>query len=120
MRRINLTLTAIIVVAILLVSAIAGTIVYCNGLLNERDSQITSLKLQISNLTSQNSDLSNQVANLSSTVKSLTSANLVSTINATEETDNSDLVQQFPIHTCYSHSVLQSLDKWFSNQHRAR
>lgn len=83
-------------IAILFVSAIAGTIVYYNGIVNDKDSKIASLNNQIANLNSQITNLTAQVANLRIEITNLTSANLVAMLNVTEEPNNSDLVQTFP------------------------
>ncbi|HMK94118.1 MAG TPA: hypothetical protein VK536_01835 [Candidatus Limnocylindrales bacterium] len=56
--------TILIAVAILLASAIAGTVVYYNSLLSDKSSQITSLNQQIAKD-------NNQIANLTAQVKDL-------------------------------------------------
>ena len=90
MGKTRLAITALLI-TILFVSAIAGTIFYYNGLINERDSQIASFKTQIANqnneianLTSQNSNLENQVENLTGQLTNST-ANLVTDLGVTEE-----------------------------------
>ena len=90
------TIASVFLVAILFVSAFSATIFYYNSLLNQRNSKIDSLNSQIINQNNIIANLTSQVANLSSVVHDLTSAKLVSTINVTEEPDNSDLMQQFP------------------------
>ncbi len=67
----------VLIIAVLFVSAIAGTIVYYNNILNEKNSKIALLNSQIPNLNSQISNLKNQVTNL-------TSPNLVTTITTQE------------------------------------
>ena len=95
------TIASVFLVAILFVSAFAATIVYYNSLLNDRNSKIDSLNSQLTNQNNEITNLTSQVANLSSVVHDLTSAKLVSTINVTEEPDNSDLVHAISFYTCY-------------------
>ena len=78
-----------VLIAILFVSAFAGTIFYYNSVLNQKDSQIANQNNEIANLTS-------QISNLTAVITNLTSANLVTALNVTEEPNNSDLVQMFP------------------------
>jgi cell division protein FtsL len=47
-----------LIIAILFVSAIAGTILYYNGVVNDKNSHIASLNNQMGNLNSQISNLS--------------------------------------------------------------
>ena len=65
------------IVAILFVSAIAETISYYNGIVNDRNSKIANLNNEIANLTSQISNLTAQLTNL-------TSANLVTALGITD------------------------------------
>ena len=96
MRKVSFPLIAIFVVTVLFVSVIAETVTYYSGLVSNRDSQITSLKEQVAEENSQISNLSTEVSNLTSEITNLTSADLASTLNVTEEPNNSDLVQMFP------------------------
>jgi hypothetical protein len=66
-----------LLVAILFVSALAGTIVYYSSVVNQKNSEIALLNSQIANLTSQISNLTAQITNL-------TSASLVAALNVTE------------------------------------
>ena len=66
-----------VLIAILFVSAIAGTIVYYNGVVNDKNSHIASLNNQMGNLNSQISNLTAQVSlltNMTRTNRSLISA----------------------------------------------
>ena len=87
---------SVLIVTVLFVSTLAGTIVYYNGIVNDRNSRIALLNSQIANLNGQISNLKIQVANLTGQITNLTSANLVTTLNVTELSNNSDLVQMFP------------------------
>jgi len=69
MPKVSIPLTAIILVAILVAAAIAGTAVYYNVLVNDRNQQIASLNQQITkdnnqiaNLTVQFNDLKNSTS----------------------------------------------------------
>jgi len=66
-----------VLVAVLIVSALAGTIVYYNGVVNQKDSQIANQNNEITNLT-------NQISNLTAEVTNLTSANLVTALDEIE------------------------------------
>ena len=56
-----------LIVAILFVGSIAGTIFYCNGIVNSENSKIISLNNEIANHNSQISNLTTEIANLTST-----------------------------------------------------
>jgi len=64
-------------VAVLFVSAIAGTILYYSGKVSSENSKITSQNNEIANLTDQISNLTTQISNL-------TTANLVTSLVVTE------------------------------------
>jgi len=66
-----------LVIIILFVSAIAGTILYYNGIVNSENSKITSQNNEIANLT-------NQISNLTTQISNLTTANLVTALVVTE------------------------------------
>jgi hypothetical protein len=85
----KLIVTSVLTVTMLFVTAIAGTIFYYNGVVNDRDSQIESMNSQIANLNSQLSNLEGILTNLSSLVTNFTTANLVTAIGATEVPKNS-------------------------------
>jgi outer membrane murein-binding lipoprotein Lpp len=75
-----------LIVAILVVSAFAGTVFYFNGVVNDRNSKIALLNTQIANL-------NNEITNLSSQMHvfgqaNLTSPYLVTTLGATEIASN--------------------------------
>ena len=61
----------VLLVAIFFVGAVSGTIVYYNGVVNERNSKIGSLNNQVASLNGEVSNLTAQVANLSSLQVSL-------------------------------------------------
>ena len=68
-----------VLIAVLFVSAIAGTIVYYNAVVNDRNSKIASLNNQIANLTSQVSNLTAQIItlmNMSRTNENITFVNV--------------------------------------------
>ena len=88
MRK-KLIVTSVLTVTMLFVTAIAGTIFYYNGVVNDRDSQIELMNAQIASLNSQLSNLEDILANLSSLVTNFTTANLVTAIGATEVPKNS-------------------------------
>jgi len=96
-----LTVTVTVVVALLFISSIAGTIVYCNGVINGGNSKITSLNSEIASLNSEVSNLKGQVANLNSHLINLTSANLVTALGVTEVPYNSP--SNFPTPLLYNH-----------------
>ena len=95
MRKEKLVLTILIVVVVLLVSAVAGTIVYYNGAVNDRNSKIALMNTQIANLTSQTSSLKSQVTNLTSQLTNLTSANLVTALGITEVSNTSSISRSY-------------------------
>jgi cell division protein FtsL len=61
MSKIRTVITALIV-AMLFVSAIAGTVVYYNTAVNNKNSKITSLQSQISNQNREIANLTTQIA----------------------------------------------------------
>jgi hypothetical protein len=63
MNKMNKAKTALIV-AILFVSAFAGTIIYYNGLLNDRNSKLASSNNQIENLNDEIANLTDEITNL--------------------------------------------------------
>ena len=64
---------SILLVAILFVSSIAGTLLYCYCVVNQKNSKIGLLNDEIANLNS-------QISNLKSQIKNLTTANLVTAL----------------------------------------
>jgi hypothetical protein len=85
-KKIVVALSALIV-AVLFVSAIAGTIIYCNGVIKDGNSKIASLN--------------GQIADLSSQILNLTSANLVTALGVTEVPYDSP--NNFPSPLLYNH-----------------
>ena len=107
MRHKGKAITTLIVAALFV-----GTIFYCNGVVNDRNSKIASLNTQI---TSQDNEIANQnseIANLTSQISSLerysanqtylTSANLVVAVAITEVPANV-LWASTPFYPPYSH-----------------
>jgi hypothetical protein len=106
MRNKGKAITALIV-AILF----AGTIFYCNEVVNDRNSQIASLNTQIANQDNEIANQNNEIANLTSQISNLerysanqtylTSANLVTAVVITELPANV-LWASTPIYPPYS------------------
>jgi hypothetical protein len=78
---------AVLVVAILFVSTIAGTIFYYNSVLNDKNSQIALLNSQVANQNNEIANLNNQITN-SSSQANLTPPNLATALGATEIASN--------------------------------
>ena len=94
----------VLLLAVLFVSAVAGTAIYCNGVITEGNSKIASLNAQIVNLTSKVSGFRGQLANLSSQILNLTSANLVTSLGVAEVPYNSP--NNFPSPLLYNHLLI--------------
>ena len=77
-----------VLIAILFVSAIAGTIFYYNSVVSSENSKISSLNNDITNLTAEIASLNSQISNLTSQITNLTSANLITSFSVTEEPNN--------------------------------
>ncbi len=79
----------VIVVAVVALVAVlfSGTLVFYNGLLSERASEIDALNLQVADLRSQIVSLKSQVANLSGQTVNLTGGYLVTALGVREITD---------------------------------
>jgi hypothetical protein len=92
-----------ILIAILFVAAIVGTIVYCNGVLSDRNSKIASLNSQIANLDSRVSDLETQAANEDSQTN-LLSAKIVTSLGISEVPYDSP--HNFPTPLLYNHLLI--------------
>ena len=90
-----------VLMAVLFVSAIAGTIIYCNRVINDGDSTIASLNVQIADLNGNVYSLKGQVAILNSQIINLTSANLVAALGVTEVPYNSP--NNYPSPLLYNH-----------------
>ncbi len=92
MRSVIKFLTVLGVLAVLFASVIAGTIVYYNGVVKDRDAKISSLNSQIV-------DLNNELTNLSGKIgvfgqANLTSPNLVTALGVTEIASSSSATMQ--------------------------
>ena len=72
MRRMIKVLIVVIVISVLFVSAIAGTILYYNGEVNQKNSQIASLNNQVANLSNQISNLTDQLIKTTAANENLT------------------------------------------------
>lgn len=62
-----------VLIAVIFISAFTGIIVYYNGVINNKDSQIALLNTQNTNLNNQIANLNSQIANLNSQINSLNS-----------------------------------------------
>ena len=88
MKRENLMLMAVLLaVVVLFLSAIAGTIIYCNRVISAGNSKIASLNAQIASLNSQ--------------MTNLTSVNIVTALGVTEVPANSP--NNYPTPLLYNH-----------------
>lgn len=86
MNKTKLAITAFII-AMLFVSAIAGTMFYYNGVVNDRNLKIASLNSQIADLTNETINLNNTLTNLNSTLANLTDGIANLTIRRAKITD---------------------------------
>ena len=93
-----------ILIAILFVVAIAGTIVYCNGVISDGNSKIASLNSQIANLDGKVSDLRTQAANINSQTKNMLSAKIVTSLGISEVPYDSP--HNFPTPLLYNHLLI--------------
>ena len=93
-----------ILVAILFVVAIAGTIVYCNGIISDGNSKMASLNSQIANLDSRVSDLKTQAANIDSQTENLLSPKIVTSLGISEVPYNSP--HNYPTPLLYNHLLI--------------
>jgi hypothetical protein len=102
MNRKLIAISALIL-AMLFVSAIAGTIFYYEGVIGDKNYEIESLESQLASLNSQISDLKSQVANFSEQITNLTSANLVTALGITEVQHDSghDIINPAPFNHLY-------------------
>jgi hypothetical protein len=89
-----------ILIAILFVAAIAGTIVYCNGVLSDGNSKIESLNGKISDLTSRVSDLKTQ----DSQTNNLLSPKIVTSLGISEVPYDSP--HNYPTPLLYNHLII--------------
>jgi hypothetical protein len=93
-----------ILIAILFVAAIAGTIIYCNVVIDGGNSKIASLNEQIANLNSKVSDLKSQAANVNSQITNLISPNIVTSLGVTEVPYDSP--HNYPTPLLYNHLLI--------------
>jgi outer membrane murein-binding lipoprotein Lpp len=93
-------IAAILFVSILFVSAIAETIFYYSGKINDSNPKIANLNNEIANLNSQISNLESQLRNLTGQLTNLTSAYLVTALGVTDVPYS---YPQMPINQPYNH-----------------
>jgi cell division protein FtsL len=79
MSKLRVVLTALII-AVLFVSAIAGTIFYYNGVVDRKNSEIASLNTQLQQQNNEIANLTSQISSLNQKITNLTTANLVSSL----------------------------------------
>ena len=96
---------SVLIVATLFVCAIAGTIFYYNGVVNDKNSKIASLNNEIANLNSQISNLKGQLTNLTGQTTNLTSAYLVTALGVAEVPFNSP--DNMPTPLLYNHLYIE-------------
>jgi len=95
MRKVEPPLIAIIAVAILFLTSISVTVVYFDGMLNDRNQQIASLNQQVAVDNSQISNLTAQMSNLRSEIANLTSPNLVAALGVSEVGNTSSISRSY-------------------------
>jgi hypothetical protein len=100
----NKKIIASVLIAIVFVVAIAGTIVYCNRILSDGNSKITSLNSQIANLESRVSELKTQAANTYSQTENLLSAKIVTSLGISEVPYDSP--HNYPTPLLYNHLLI--------------
>jgi hypothetical protein len=93
-----------ILISILFVAAIAGTIVYCNGVISDGNSKIASLNSQIADLTNKVSDLKTQATNVDSQIENLLSPKIVTSLGISEVPYDSP--HNFPTPLLYNHLLI--------------
>ena len=76
-----------VLIAVLFLSAIAGTVLYYSGEINDDNSKIVSLSAQIANQNDEISNLTSQIPNLNNEITNMTAANLVATLSVSEDSD---------------------------------
>ena len=86
---------AAIAVAVLCVAALAGTLAYYNGTLNDRNQKIALLSRQIAINNDQISNLTSQVSKLQSEIANSTSANLVATLGVNDVGNTSSISRSY-------------------------
>jgi len=89
--RINKKIIAIsVLIAILFVSAISATILYYNGVVNQKDSQIANQNNETANINDEIANLTSQNSNLKGQITNLTSAYLVNALGISEVGNTSE------------------------------
>jgi hypothetical protein len=97
-------IAASVLIVIIFMVAIAGTIVYCNGVLGNVNSEIASLNSKIANLVSRVSELKTRAANINSQTSNLLSAKIVTSLGITEVPYDSP--HNFPTPLLYNHLLI--------------
>ena len=70
-----------VLISLLVVSAFAGTVIYYNTALNNRNSKIASLNSEIANQNNEIANLTSQNSNLNGQITNLTTANLTASLD---------------------------------------
>ncbi len=84
MSKLRWVILSALFVALLFIGSLAGTILYYDGIISDKNSQIASLNSQLANQSSEIANLTSQVTDLQGQIANLTSANLVSELTANE------------------------------------
>jgi hypothetical protein len=90
-----------VLIAILFVGAIAGTMFYYNGVVNDKNSKIVSLNTQIANQNNEIANLTSQISNLKSQLTNFTSGNLVASLGISEVGNTSTSAYLYPYYRLY-------------------
>ena len=89
MSKLRVVLTALII-TVLFVSAIAGTIFYYNGVVDQKNSEIASLNTQLQQEKNEIANLTSKISSLNQEIANLTTANLVTELVVKEVADGYD------------------------------
>jgi hypothetical protein len=100
----NKIVAASILIALVFIAAVAGTIVYFNGVLINGNSKIASLNDQIADLNNKVSVLKAQAANISDQTKDLLSPKIVTSLGVSEVPYDSP--HNFPTPLLYNHLLI--------------
>ena len=101
MSKLRVVLTALII-TVLFVSAIAGTIFYYNGVVDQKNSEIASLNTQLQQEKNEIANLTSKISSLNQEIANLTTANLVTELVVKEVADGYD----FGGHVPYNHLMI--------------
>lgn len=108
MPKVSIPLTAIVLVGILVVTAIAGTIYYYdgyyNGLLADKNSKIASLNSQIANLKTEIANLTSQVNQISN----FSEAHLEANLGVAEVGNTSESTYFYPFYRLYITGIVKN------------